>query len=78
MPKTSSFALLVWCLAARGKPSGDRYLKQWQWPLDAYGAWQQGLSRYAVMERQGYCLALGAWRCERPTRRSGTRFCLAA
>ncbi|QCD78945.1 hypothetical protein DEO72_LG1g2581 [Vigna unguiculata] len=63
VPKTSSIALLVWCLAARGKPPGDIHPTEWQWLLDANGAW-----------RQEYCMALGAWRCEMPARRSGTKF----
>ncbi|QCE03504.1 hypothetical protein DEO72_LG8g1529 [Vigna unguiculata] len=78
MPKTSSIALLVWRLAAQGEPPGDRYLKQWQWPLDAQGAWQQGVSHQAVTKRHGFCMALGNWWCEMRARRSGTRFCLAA
>jgi len=30
MPKTSSIALLVWRLAARGEAPGDRVNNQWQ------------------------------------------------
>jgi len=63
VPKTSSIALLVWCLAARGKSPGDIHPTEWQWLLDANGAW-----------RQEYYMALGAWRCEMPARRSGTKF----
>jgi len=40
MPKTSSIALLVWCLATRGELLGGRVQKQWQWPLSTRGAWR--------------------------------------
>jgi len=33
MPKTSSIALLLWPLAARGEAPGGRSFNQWQWPL---------------------------------------------
>ena len=38
--KTNSIALLVWRLVANPVPPGDRYPKQWQWPLDVHGAWR--------------------------------------
>jgi len=48
MPKTSSIAILVWRLAARGEPLGDRDLKQRQWSLYACDACRQGWSRQTI------------------------------
>jgi len=62
MPKTNSIALLIWQLAARGEPPADRYLKQWQWPLDVHGVWRQEVFRQAVTEQHNSYLALGTWR----------------
>ncbi|QCD99502.1 hypothetical protein DEO72_LG7g784 [Vigna unguiculata] len=40
VPKTSSIALLVWCLTVQGEAPSGRHLKQWQWSLNLSGAWQ--------------------------------------
>jgi len=60
MPKTSSIVLLIWHLTAPSEPPGDKYPKQWQWPLYMRGAWRQDWFHQAIVVWQEYWKALGA------------------